>query len=157
MPARPTSLEQVTRPIERAVGARPAARVHPVDLVQLDLAGGHPVRVRDRRAKTTAAIQDALNKAALPDTAAPTVQALNINASPVVISSIAATSPDGLEQVATIARREIVPEITAIEGVARADLTGGLETRLAVTLDPDKLAASGISTQQIVGVLGPTT
>ena len=76
-----------------------AARVHPVDLVQLDLAGRHPVLVRDRRAKaTTAAIEDALSKAKLPDTAAPTVQALNINASPVVISSIAATSPDGLER-----------------------------------------------------------
>ena len=70
-----------------------------------------------------------------------------------VISSIAATSAGGLEQVATIARKEIVPEIAAIEGVARADLTGGLETRLVVTLDPAKLAASGISTQQIVGVL----
>ena len=100
--------------------------------------------------QTTAAIQDALAKAALPDSATPTVQALNINASPVVISSIAATTPDGLEQVATIARKEIVPEIAAIEGVARADLTGGLETRLAVTLDPAKLTASpGVSSQQV--------
>ncbi len=147
-------LEQVTRPIERAVGAVPrlefiqSTSSNSISLVVTQFAFGTDVP------KTTAAIQDALNKAALPESAAPTVQALNINASPVVISSIAATSPDGLEQVATIARREIVPEITAIEGVARADLTGGLETRLAVTLDPDKLAASGISTQQIVGVLG---
>ena len=65
----------------------------------------------------------------LPASVTPTVQALNINASPVVISSIAATRPDGLEEVATIARTEIVPEIAAIEGVARADLTGGLERR----------------------------
>ena len=63
-------------------------------------------------------------------------------------------APEGLEEAATIARREIVPEIAGIEGVARADLTGGLETRLAVTLDPDQLAATGVSTQQIVGVLG---
>ena len=147
-------LEQVTRPIERAIGSVPrlefiqSTSSNSISLVVTQFSFGTDVP------KTTAAIQDALAKAALPDTATPTVQALNINASPVVISSIAAKSSDGLEDVATIARREIVPEITAIEGVARADLTGGLETRLAVTLDPDLLAASGISTQQIVGILG---
>ena len=60
-------------------------------------------------------------------------------------------------EVATIARTEIVPEIEAIEGVARADLTGGLEERVCVTLDPAKMAAATITSQQIVGVLRPTT
>ena len=46
-----------------------------------------------------------------------------------------------------------MPQISAIEGVARADLTGGLETRLAVTLDPTKLARSGVATQQVVAAL----
>ncbi len=68
----------------------------------------------------------------------PTVSALNINACPVIIASIAATSEDGLEAAADIARTEIVPEIAAIEGVSRADVTGGLETRLLVTLDPGR-------------------
>ena len=147
-------LEQVTRPIERAIGAIPRLELiqstssNSISLVVTQFAFGSNVPA------TTAAIQDALAKASLPDSATPTVQALNINASPVVVSSIAATSPDGLEQVATIARTEIVPEIAAIEGVARADLTGGLETRLAVTLDPAKLTSSGVSTQQVVAVLG---
>ena len=147
-------LEQVTRPIERAIGAIPRLELiqstssNSISLVVTQFAFGSNVP------ETTAAIQDALAKAALPDSATPTVQALNINASPVVVSSIAATSPDGLEQVATIARTEIVPEVAAIEGVARADLTGGLETRLAVTLDPAKLTSSGVSTQQVVAVLG---
>ncbi len=69
------------------------------------------------------------------------------------MSSIAATSEGGLDAVATIARTEIVPEISGIDGVAKVDLTGGLEERLSVTLDPDKLAESGVSTQQIVGIL----
>ena len=39
--------------------------------------------------------------------------------------------------------------------MARADLTGGLETRLAVTLDPAKLTSSGRRpSQQVVAVLG---
>ncbi len=145
--------QQVTLPIERAIGSVPRLETiqstssNSISLVVTQFSYGTDVKA------TTSAIEDALAKADLPDSVAPTVQALDINASPVVISSIAATTPDGLDEVATIARKEIVPEIAAIEGVARADLTGGLETRLAVTLDPDKLAASGVSTQQVVGVL----
>ena len=71
----------------------------------------------------------------------------------VIIASIAATSEDGLEAAAEIARTEIVPEISAIEGVSRADITGGLETRLLVTLDPALLAESGVSVNQITGIL----
>jgi HAE1 family hydrophobic/amphiphilic exporter-1 len=146
-------LEQVTRPIERTIGAVPRLELiqstssNSISLVVTQFTFGTDVP------KTTQEIEDALAKANLPTGAAPTVQALNINAAPVVISSIAATSPDGLEAAAEIARREIVPEVAAIEGVARADLTGGLETRLAVTLDPARLAASNVSADQIVGVL----
>jgi hydrophobic/amphiphilic exporter-1 (mainly G- bacteria), HAE1 family len=145
--------EQVTLPIERALGSVPRLEIiqstssNSISLVVTQFSFGTDVKA------TQTEIEDALAKADLPDSVEPTVQALDINASPVVISSIAATSPDGLDQVATIARREIVPEVSAIEGVARADLTGGLETRLFVTLDPDRLAATGISSQQVVGVL----
>ena len=45
-------------------------------------------------------ITEAIAKANLPATAQPTIQALNINASPVVVSSIAATGSGGLEEVA---------------------------------------------------------
>jgi HAE1 family hydrophobic/amphiphilic exporter-1 len=146
--------EQVSKPIERAVGSVPrlafiqSTSSNSISLVVTQFSFGTDV------AATTTAIEDALAKAQLPASVTPTVQALNINASPVVISSIAATHPDGLADVATIARTEIIPEIAAIEGVARADLTGGLTTRLAVTLDPAKLAANGISSQQVVAVLG---
>ncbi|HEU5225008.1 MAG TPA: efflux RND transporter permease subunit, partial [Actinomycetota bacterium] len=146
-------LEQVTRPIERTIGAIPRLELiqstssNSISLVVTQFAFGTDVP------KTTQEIEDALAKANLPTGTTPAVQALNINAAPVVISSIAATSPDGLEAAAEIARREIVPEVSAIDGVARADLTGGLETRLAITLDPAKLAASNVSADQIVGVL----
>jgi len=145
--------EQVSKPIERAISGVPGLEIiqstssNSISLVVTQFEFGTNV------GETTTAIQDALAKAGLPASVQPTVQALNINASPVVISSIAATSPDGIQDVATIARKEIVPEILGIDGVARADLTGGLTTRLAVTLDPDKLASTGISTQQVVGVL----
>ena len=144
---------QVTKPIERAVGGVPrlefiqSTSSNSIALVVTQFAYGTNVK------ETTAAIKDAIAKANLPANVEPTVQALNINASPVVVASIAATASDGLGGIAAIARAEILPEISAIEGVARADVTGGLEERLFVTLDPAKLAASGLSTQQVVSIL----
>ena len=58
-------------------------------------------------------------------------------------------SDDGLEAAANIARTEIVPDILGIEGVASADLTGGLEQQVLITLDPDKLADTGVTVAQI--------
>ena len=126
--------EQVSKPIERAIGGIPGLEIiqstssNSISLVVTQFEFGTNVT------KTTAAIQDALAKAGLPASVEPTVQALNINASPVVISSIAATSPDGIQDVATIARMEIVPEILGIDGVARADLG-----RRACRRDPRRL------------------
>jgi len=145
--------EQVTKPIENAVSGIPRLKLvqstssNSISLVIAQFSYG--TNVKD----TTAAITDAIAKANLPATASPTVQALNINASPVVVSSIASTGTGGLAGVADIARLEIVPELEGIDGVARVDLTGGLEQRLFVTLDPKKLAAASITSQQVVGIL----
>ena len=54
---------------------------------------------------------------------------------------------------AQIADAEILPEIQALDGVASADLTGGLEQQIMISLDPAKLAADGVTIQQITGVL----
>jgi HAE1 family hydrophobic/amphiphilic exporter-1 len=145
--------EQITKPVENAISGVPRLELlrstssNSISLVVSQFSYGTNVK------ETTAAISDAIARANLPASADPTVQALNINASPVVIASIAANNGEDLDQVGKIARTEIVPEVEAIEGVARADLTGGLDERLFVTLDPAKLAASGITSQQIVGVL----
>ncbi|MFL5642985.1 MAG: efflux RND transporter permease subunit [Chloroflexota bacterium] len=145
--------EQVTKPIENAISGIARLELvqstssNSISLVVAQFSYG--TNVKD----TTAAITDAINKAKLPSTATPTVQALNINASPVVVSSIASTGTGGLAGVAEIARLEIVPELEAIDGVARVDLTGGLEQRLFVTLDPKELAAASLTSQQVVGVL----
>ncbi len=145
--------EQITKPIENAISGVPrlaqirSTSSNSISLVVTQFSYGTNVK------ETTAAISDAITRANLPASADPTVQALNINASPVVIASIAASNGTNLDQVGRIARTEIVPEVEAIEGVARADLTGGLDERLFVTLDPAKLAATGITSQQVVGVL----
>ena len=145
--------EQVAVPIERAISGVPrletvqSTSANSIALVIAQFEFGTDVK------EALASIEDGIAAAGLPDSVTPTAQALNINASPVIIASIGATSADGLAAAAEIARTEIIPEIAAIDGVSRADVTGGLEQRLVITLDPDKLAASGVSVAQISGVL----
>ena len=145
--------EQVAAPIERAISGVPrletvqSTSANSIALVVAQFSYGTNVK------EALAAIEDGLADAGLPDAVEPAVSALNINASPVIIASIAATTEDGLEAAAEIARTEIVPEIAAIEGVSRADVTGGREQRLLITLDPDALAATEVSVSQISGVL----
>ena len=145
--------EQVARPIERAVAGVPrlaqlqSTSANSVALVVAQFTFG--TNVKEAREAIAANVE----AAGLPESVDTEISALNINASPVVIASLAATTEDGLDAAADIARTEIVPEILALEGVSRADLTGGIEDRLLVTLDPSALAEAGVSTQQIIGVL----
>ena len=145
--------DQVAKPIERAISS--VARLKTVQstsansvaLVVAQFTYGTDVKA------TVTAIKDGLAGANLPASVEPNVSALNINASPVIIASIAANSSDGLADAAEIARTEILPEVSALEGVSRADVTGGLEDQLLITLDPAKLAKAGVSVAQINGVL----
>ncbi len=144
---------QVAEPIERAIQNVPnlaqlqSTSANSVALVVAQFEFGTDVKA----AQTT--IEENIRSLSLPEAVDPTVQALNINQSPVIVASIAATSADGLEEAATIATDEIVPEIESLDGVAGADLTGGLEQQLLVTLDPAAMAEANVTTQQIVGVL----
>ena len=144
---------QVAQPIERAVAGVPrleslqSTSANSVALVVALFSFGTDVD------EVEASINENLRTAGLPETVEPDVSALNINAAPVIISSIRATNEDELDQVAELARTDIVPSIAALEGVASADVTGGLEQQLVVTLDPAALAEAGVSIQQIQGIL----
>jgi HAE1 family hydrophobic/amphiphilic exporter-1 len=145
--------EQVTRPIERSIASIPgidtiqSTSANSIALVIAEFDYGTDVR------EVTSLIEENLATAGLPASVQPQVTPFNINSTPVLFSSISATSADGLEAAARIAREEIVPELSAISGVAAVELTGGLEERLLITLDPTKLADAGISTQQVIGLL----
>jgi HAE1 family hydrophobic/amphiphilic exporter-1 len=145
--------EQVTKPLERAVAGVPgldqlqSTSANSFAFVVAQFAYGADV------AKAVTTIEANLRSANLPAGVSPSVSAFNFNAAPVVIASVAARDGTDLAGAAQIARQEIIPELQSIPGVAAADLAGGLEQRLIVTLDPDLLAKAGVSSQQIVGVL----
>jgi len=137
--------EQVAKPIERAISGIPgltqlrstSANSFAFVVAQFDYGTDLD--------KATASIEANLHAATLPPTVDPTVGAFNFNSAPVVVASVSAKGSTDLADAATIARNEIIPELQAIPGVASAELAGGLEDRLVVTLDPKKLAAAGIS------------
>ena len=145
--------EQVTKPIERSIASIPrlsslsSSSANSIAIVVAQFEFGTDVK----EARST--IEQNLQSAGLPTGVTPQVAALNINASPVVIASVAGTSQDGLDAAAQVARTKVVPALQGIEGVATVDLTGGLEPQVVVTLDPDKLTAAGISVAQVTGIL----
>lgn len=145
--------EQVTKPIERAISGVPrleslqSTSANSLALVVAQFSFGSNVK------EIRASIEQNLQDAGLPSTVNPQVSALNINASPVIIASIAATSQNGLARAAEIARTEIEPALLGLEGVGSVDVTGGEQQRVLITLDPAKLKANGISVSQVTGVL----
>ncbi len=145
--------EQVTKPIERAISGIPrleglqSTSANSLSLVIAQFSFGSDVK------EIRATIEQNLQNAGLPQTVSPQVSALNINSSPVIIASIAATSEDGLTKAAAITKAEIEPALLGIEGVGSVDVTGGEEQQVLILLDPDKLTANGISVGQVTGVL----
>ena len=106
--------EQVTKPIERAISGVPklealqSTSANSLSLVVAQFAFGTDVK------ETRAAIEANLQAAGLPQTVEPTVNALNINASPVIIASISAVEGKELADAAAVAQDEIV---TALLGL----------------------------------------
>jgi len=145
--------EQVTKPIERAVSGAPG-----LDQLQSTSANSFAFVVAqfDYGAdldEAVATIEENIRTSNLPGGVEPTVAAFNFNAAPILIASVSAQGETDLEGAARIARSELIPELLSLPGVATADLAGGLEDRLVVTLDPDRLAEAGVSSQQVVGIL----
>ena len=95
--------EQVTKPIERAIASIPrleglqSTSANSLALVVAQFAFGTDVK------ELRATIEQNLQNAGLPSSVSPQVTALNINASPVIIASIAATSDTGLTDAARVA------------------------------------------------------
>ncbi len=145
--------DQVTKPIERAISGVPglesvqSTSANSIALVVAQFSYGTDVK------GTTTAITQNVAALKLPQNVTPQVSSLDINASPVIIASISGSGPTGEATAAQVAATEVVPDLQSLAGVASVDLAGGLTSRLVVTLDPTKMAAAGVSIDQVQGVL----
>ncbi len=145
--------EQVAKPIERAISGIPrlervqSTSANSIALVVAQFSYGTNVK------ETKATLTQNVAALKLPQNVTPQVNSLDINASPVIIASISGTGADGETAAATVAASEVLPDLQGLDGVASVDLAGGLTSRLVVTLDPTKMAANGVSIDQVQGVL----
>ncbi|HEX5588720.1 MAG TPA: efflux RND transporter permease subunit, partial [Candidatus Limnocylindrales bacterium] len=145
--------EQVTKPIERAVGTTAgieslqSTSSNSLSIVTVQFVFGTDLK------ETRATVDQALAAVGLPTGVEPTVLVLNINSQPVILASIRGTEGTPLEEVVRIAQTDVVPELSGLDGVASVAVTGGQESRVRIALSPEKLADAGVSLQQVQGVL----
>ena len=148
--------DQVVEPIERAV-----LSVSGIDQVNSTSANSIGFITAQFEYGTdvdeaTTAMEEAIAALTLPEGVDPTVSALNLNASPVVIAAISSETAT-LTELGDVARDEIVPELEGIAGVADVEITGGLNDEVTITLDPAAVAQSGINPQQIQAALAASS
>jgi HAE1 family hydrophobic/amphiphilic exporter-1 len=102
---------------------------------------------------TQQTISSNLQGIALPSGASlPQVETFNIQSQPILQLSLSSQT-ETPAQLAQLAREQIIPTLKAVAGVSNIDLLGGGSRQLLIQLDPTKLAATGISVQQIVALL----
>jgi HAE1 family hydrophobic/amphiphilic exporter-1 len=140
-----------TEPIEHAVGSTPrlkhidSSSVNSISIVVATFAYGTDVKA------TKASIEASVKALGLGVDS--TVESLDLNAIPSFI--VAVTPADGTtdDQLNALTQQTIVPSLEGLEGVASVDVSGAIQKRLLVSLDPAKLAAANVSVAQIQGLL----
>jgi multidrug efflux pump len=154
--ASPEQVErQVTFPIEAAVASAPG-----IDQVTSQSRAGHSlVNIRFKPGQNgTALANEIRNKVAavrgqLPASAeSPVVTQQSLDAMPIVYFAVASTSHDAME-VSALVKRLLVPQIAAIDGVAQAQMLGERRYAIRILLDPIKLAAYGLTVDDVAGAL----
>jgi len=81
----------------------------------------------------------------------PVVAKFDVESSPIL--SVAIGGNRSLREVTEIARKQVKEDLETLRGVGSVSLVGGLERVVQVDVDTDKLAAHGISIQQVKGAL----
>jgi len=145
--------EQVTKPIERAIGSTSGIEsLQSTSANSLSIVTAQFIFGTDLK-ETRATVDQALAAVGLPTGVEPKVLVLNINAQPVIIASIRGTGGTSLEEVVRIVQADVLPELSGLDGVASVAVTGGQEPRVRIALSARKLAAAGVSLQQVQGIL----
>lgn len=87
------------------------------------------------------------------DASAPTTFAFDPSMQPIMFI-VLSSDQLGMAELRTLASEQIEPRLERINGVASASTSGGMERQIKVLADPNKLAAHGVSINQLVQTLG---
>ncbi|MDI6858539.1 MAG: efflux RND transporter permease subunit [Dehalococcoidia bacterium] len=145
-------VDDVTRPMERAAGTLEGLKrmqtvsSEGLSILLLEFGYGTDMRQREETLATR------LRGAGLPAAASqPSITRINPQLIPVIQLSLGGDLP--VEELERIAREEVVPELSAIDGVLRVELIGGAVPQVNVRLDPAKLRELNVSTQTIANAV----
>jgi len=148
-----TVATQVTEPIEQALVNVPrlentqSSSSNSMSMIFAEFDFGTDVKI------ALDDVERAVDTAALPVDVDPTVMSFSMDQLPVVTATIGAAPGADPTVAAEIARTGILPAIEGIDGVSGAELTGGSTPVLDIVLDPEAMAESGVSLQQVQGIL----
>jgi HAE1 family hydrophobic/amphiphilic exporter-1 len=151
--AAPVSVEQlVTRPVEEAVGVIPGVRDlrsvsrAGVSEVVLELEWGEDVEV------AAIDVREKLGLVELPKEAEPS-RVLRYDPSLDPILRLALSGDRPLDELRRLSERWIKPRLEAVQGVAAAKVRGGAEPEILVLVDEEKLAARGLTGEDVARAL----
>jgi HAE1 family hydrophobic/amphiphilic exporter-1 len=97
-------------------------------------------------------IEADVNNLALPSGASqPSVDRFDLSDLPVIFFSL--KGERDVSELEIIARRDVLPAIQRVEGVAKVAIEGAAAQRLEVILDPEQLSWYGLTTQQVITAL----
>ena len=126
----------------RSVSAEGSSRV----TITFDLSKNPDVAAQEVRAKVDPVIRD------LPETAdPPVVQKQDPDAQPIMLFSISAPMP--VVELTTFVEQNVQKRIESVNGVGEVILYGARRRELHVKVDPDRLSAYGLSTNDIAAAL----
>jgi HAE1 family hydrophobic/amphiphilic exporter-1 len=151
--AAPVSVEQfVTRPVEEAVGVIPGLR----DMRSTSRAGISEVVLEFRWDEnmdfTAMDVREKLGLVQLPREAdQPRVLRYDPALDPIL--RVALTGDRDLDELRQLADRWIKPRLEAVRGVASAKVRGGLDPEILVEADEDRLAALGLTLDDLAAAL----
>jgi len=145
-------LTDVTKPIEDAIsgvsGLKSIQSTSESAVSTVIAEFDYGTNVRDAKE----AISQHLGELNLPGTAlAPKVAEFSFDALPILRLSFAGGGDIG--SLRDVIEAQVVPRLTAVDGVSRIELVGGGKQQVSVLLDAAKMAEAGLSASQVVATL----
>ena len=145
-------VEGVTKPTEGAAstlsGLKRMQSISSEGLSIVLLEFGFGTNMAKREQELTTRLRDV----AFPSTAAqPQISLVNTQLLPVTEMSLAGDLP--VEELERIAREQVVPALSEIDGVLQVEVIGGAVSQVDVVLDPAKLREAGLSSQGIASAI----
>lgn len=148
-------LRDVTKPIETAAGSVPGIETlisssnQDTSVVTARFAYGTDLTAAETKISTAVA-----GLQFPPGVQKPQVSTIDFSAFPIIYYAIRASNPRlSLQGTYALVQSSITPQLTSIPGVAAADVSGGVSRQVTVTLDPAKLAATGLTPDTVNAVL----